>query len=282
MKLNQAKFFDIHPPVYPWPKLLRKEGFARVYKPRDAKFKKILDGLKMRGGEQVLDVGCGDGVLLERIVKTYGVCGTGVDISPLSIKRARANSNRTIKFLIAKATNLPFSDMVFDIVLGFDVLEHIKDQGEVLSEIVRVLKPKGKLLIYTLNKNQKFTWNWWLDKLGVDVYEGYAHDPSLFLNPYQTKKQLEKAGLVIKRLELFNSFFTLATDEMIMILVSLFSKLGLFKRETKSSLILGRIFLAVANFFSPIFLPFLEILDKPWIKKGYSNSFFLLAQKRES
>lgn len=82
----------------------------------------------MRGGEQVLDVGCGDGVLLERIVKTYRVCGTGVDISPLSIKRARVNSNRKIKFLVADAANLPFSDRVFDIVLSFDTLEHIRNK----------------------------------------------------------------------------------------------------------------------------------------------------------
>lgn len=147
--------------------------------------------------------------------------------------------------------------------------------------MARVLKPKGRLLIYTLNKKQKFTWNWWLDKLGVDVYEGYAHDPNLFLDFYQTKRCLERTGLEIEKLELFNSFFTLAFDEVIMILVSLFSKLRLFKRETKNSLILGRIFLIITDFFSRVFLPFLETLDKPWIKKGYSNSFFLLAQKKE-
>jgi len=220
------------------------------------------------------------GVLLERIVKTYRVLGTGIDISPLSIKRAKANSNQAIKFLVAEATNLPFSDRVFDIVLSFDTLEHIRNKEKALSEMARVLKPKGKLLIYTLNKNQKFTWNWWLSKLGVDVYEKYAHDPNLFLDPYQTKKQLERAGLVVKRLELFNSFFTLTVDEAIMILVSLFSKLGLFKRKGKINIVFGKTFLVLTDFFSRVSLTILEFLDKPWIKRGYSNSFFLVAQKQ--
>jgi len=281
MKFSQAEFFDTHPALYPWPRFLRKKGFKKVYKPRDAKFKKILDLLGIEKEKKVLDVGCSDGVFLERIARSYQVSGVGVDISPLSIKRAKADSGLAIKFFVADACKLPFAARSFDFVFSFDTLEHIKDKKGAILEMARVLRPGGKLLVYTLNKKQKFTWNWYLNKIGIDIYEGYAHDPKLFLEPEKTKKQLEKTGLIVEKLELFNSFFSLACDEVIMVLVSLLSKSGIFKKETKTSLVFGKMFLGLTDFFSKIFLPFLEVLDRPWTKRGYSNSFFLIARKEK-
>lgn len=282
---DQKRFFDEHPGLYPWPDILVKMGFAKSYKLRDVKFKKYLDLLGIKKSDRVLDVGCGEGIFLARVAKTYGADGTGVDISKRSIAtakslRLRSGQARQLRFQVADATQLPFKNERFDHVLSFDLLEHIQNQSKVLSEMVRVLRPKGSLLIYTINKNQRYTWNFWLDKLGVDVYKRVAHNPKLFLDPGQVKKELERMGVGIRRLELFASFFTLAIDEAIMMLLLGFKRLNFFNSSSRSKTALGRFFLILADFFSRPLLAPLEALEIPWKKAGYSNSFFILGRKR--
>ena len=288
MKFSQSRFFDNHPVIYPWPEVLKETGFSKLYKPREVKFREYFDLLALARGNTVLDVGCGDGILLERLRRTYAIAAAGVDISPLSVKRAKEGCPE-IKFLVADATKLPFARDNFDAVLSFDTLEHIggsgsaqglaDEQRKAIGEMIRVLKPGGRLLIYTINKNQKFTLNWLLNGLGIDVYKGWAHDPKLFLDPKQVKRELEGGGVVVERIELFNAFFTLMADDVIMIASSGLAKLGLFEANTKASLFLGKVFINLANLFSRNLLPVLAFLDTPWIKKGYSNSFFIIAGK---
>lgn len=283
-KQSQERFFDRNPGLYPWPNLLIEEGFNKNYKPRDVKFNKYLDLLGMKKKEKVLDIGCGTGVLLARIVKSYGVDGFGVDISKKSIDFAKSlnlQSSKTdrLHFQKADATKLPFKNESFDHVLSFDALEHVRDQKEALSEMVRVLKPSGSLLIYTINKHQRYTWNFWLDKLGIDIYERVAHDPDLFLDPRWVKKELERRNINIEQLELFNSFFTLAADEVIMIFLSIYNRLNLFSSSSRFNAMLGRLSINIANIYSHLSLAFLELLETPWKRFGYSNSFFVLGRK---
>ncbi len=281
---SQERFFDKSPSLYPWPNLLAKVGYSKSYKPRDVKFKKYLDLLEMKKGDRVLDVGCGTGVFLARIAQTWGIDGVGVDISKNSITLAKSlklNSGMTsrLRFQTADATKLPFKDKSFDHVLSFDVLEHIENQKKSLSEMVRVLKPGGFLLIYTINKHQRYTWNFWLDKLGIDIYKRVAHDPDLFLDPKWVEAELERRNINIEQLELFNSFFTLAADEAIMIVLSIYNRLNLFSSSTSVKVVLGRLFLNIANICSRLSLAFLELLEIPWKRLGYSNSFFVLGKK---
>lgn len=291
-KQSQERFFDKSPSFYPWPNLLIEAGFSKNYKPRDAKFKKYLDLLEMKKGDRVLDVGCGTGIFLARIAKTYSIDGVGVDISKKSIETAKsirlrfprlrsgqARQAPRLRFQVADAVRLPFKDESFDHVLSFDALEHIQDQSKALSEMVRALKPGGSLLIYTINKNQRYTWNYWLDKLGIDIYKRVAHDPDLFLDPGWVKKELSKLGIGVKRLELFNSFFTLAADEVIMIFFSVLKIINISGSSSRFKDAVERMLLSVVNVYSHLSLALLEILDIPWKRLGYSNSFFVLGKK---
>jgi len=279
-KQYQEKFFDEHPVFYPWPYLLVKAGFSKNYKLREVKFKKYLDLLGMKPGKKVLDVGCGTGVFLARVAKTYGVDCTGVDISRKSIAAAKQWKLPRLHFQVADAVQLPFKDGSFDYVLSFDSLEHIQDQSKALSEMVRVLKPKGSILVHTINKNQHYTWHFWLGKLGVPIGERAAHDPSLFLDPGWVRNELERLRIEIERLELFNSFFTLAVDETIMILLLGFKRLNFFDPSSGFRAAVGKVFLNLAGLLSRFLLPPLEVLEIPWKRYGYSNSFFVLGGKR--
>jgi len=104
-------------------------------------------------GERVLDIGCGagvDSILAGLIVGRKGAV-VGVDIVPEMI--ARAESNRqlididNIDFQQTSAENLPFADHTFEVVISNGAFNLIPDKAAAMSEILRVLKPGGRLMV---------------------------------------------------------------------------------------------------------------------------------------
>lgn len=93
-------------------------------------------------GKDLLEVGCGTGLLLERF-RTFAKTTKGIDLSPKMLERARA---RGLDVVIGSATELPFSDASFDVTVSFKVLAHVGDIGRALSEMARVTRPGGIIL----------------------------------------------------------------------------------------------------------------------------------------
>jgi ubiquinone/menaquinone biosynthesis C-methylase UbiE len=106
---------------------------------------KLLSFVNVKGKQNFLEVGCGNGAASKHIAKKYLLNVTGVDVDPEQIQLAQENINDipNIHFWEADATNLPFPDNDFDIVLSFGVMHHISNWLDALREIKRVLKPKG-------------------------------------------------------------------------------------------------------------------------------------------
>ena len=106
---------------------------------------KLLPFINVKEKQNFLEVGCGSGVVSKHVAKKYLLNVTGVDIDPEQIKLAQENIDDipNIHFLEVDATNLPFPDNDFDIVLSFGVMHHISNWLDALGEIRRVLKPKG-------------------------------------------------------------------------------------------------------------------------------------------
>jgi len=101
----------------------------------------------------VLDVGCGHGVLLERILtrrRLVRACGS--DLSMVMCSRA-VTRVPSAGILQADAENLPFADNSFDHVFMVEVLEHLPEAGKALQEVRRVLKAKGRFLVAVPNKD---------------------------------------------------------------------------------------------------------------------------------
>lgn len=93
---------------------------------------------------KILDFGCGSGEqahLLAAENKNNEVVGADLDISVAERKY------RGLKFVELKSKELPFSDNFFDIVYATDVLEHVGDLALTLSEIARILKSGGRLMV---------------------------------------------------------------------------------------------------------------------------------------
>ncbi len=89
-------------------------------------------------GQKVLDIGCGDGLLLSALAKK-GVIGSGVDVSEEGARKCR-EKGLDVSVVDISAGMLPFKDGSFDVVTILDVLEHVYAPEELLKEAVRVSK----------------------------------------------------------------------------------------------------------------------------------------------
>jgi SAM-dependent methyltransferase len=101
-------------------------------------------------GARVLEVGCGAGYGAHHIAAD-GAVVTATDPSDQAVAYARAKYPG-VTFEQADGTRLPFADGSFDVVVSFQVIEHIDDDARYLREISRVLKPSGVLYCTTPNR----------------------------------------------------------------------------------------------------------------------------------
>lgn len=100
-------------------------------------------------GKRVLEVGCGTGLILER-VQQFASQAQGVDLSPGMLDKARA---RGLDVQEADATKLPFEDATFDVAYSFKVLAHVPAFDDAVAEMARVVKPGGHLVYDIYNRD---------------------------------------------------------------------------------------------------------------------------------
>jgi SAM-dependent methyltransferase len=104
-----------------------------------------------------LDVGCGTGVLAERLAGAgYRMVGVDPSAGMLEMLEARTPLVRAVH---ASGTSLPFDDDSFDLVLTVAVMHHIADPDDVrqtLAEMVRVVKPSGRVLVWDHNPRNPY------------------------------------------------------------------------------------------------------------------------------
>ncbi|MFW6316440.1 MAG: methyltransferase domain-containing protein [Cyanobacteriota bacterium] len=105
-------------------------------------------------GTTVLDVGCGIGGSTRILAKDYGFDVTGVTISQKQVERATELTPEgvTAKFQVDDALALSFPDNSFDVVWSIEAGPHMPDKAKYASEMVRVLKPGGILVVADWNQ----------------------------------------------------------------------------------------------------------------------------------
>jgi len=102
--------------------------------------------------KKVLDIASGEGYGSE-ILSRYAQNVIGVDISPEAVEYAKAKYlNENLKFIQGDATKIPLEDNSVDVVVSFETIEHHDKHTEMISEITRVLKVQGILIISSPDK----------------------------------------------------------------------------------------------------------------------------------
>ncbi len=131
--------------------------------------KEVIKNLDIKNGDKILEVGCGRGFYANIIGMYFPKTSyTGIDINEKHLQVAKVFAQApNVHFQKANAIKLSFADKVFDKIICSEVLEHIKNDRKVLSELYRVLKPQGIAVITVPNKNYPFLWdpiNWVLER----------------------------------------------------------------------------------------------------------------------
>ena len=105
-------------------------------------------------GKKVCDIACGEGYGTHLLSKTAdSIVGVDIDNQTILDAKTKYNDRKNLNYIQANATNTPFPNQEFDIIISFETIEHLHQQEELLAEFKRILKPNGLLVISTPDKN---------------------------------------------------------------------------------------------------------------------------------
>jgi len=172
------------------------------------------DGVEVRGGLQVADIGCGAGA--QSIF--WAAAGNevhGIDINGDLVELAReraGNAGASATFVTGSAAALPWATGQFDVCIVPELLEHVEDWQKCLDEVCRVLKPGGYLFLTTTNRlcprQDEFGlvgYSWypgWLKRWCLQLARSsrkewvkYAEYPAInWFSPYELRHELRRRG----------------------------------------------------------------------------------------
>ena len=143
--------------------------------------KATVELAQIKPGDRVLDVGCGTGDLTMAAKTLAGPTGQvyGMDASPEMIERAQQKAARAgveVTFQVDLIENMTFPDKQFDVVLSSLMMHHLPDdlKREGLTEIYRVLKPGGRLLIVDIESSSSGSLGQRFSDLMIHLHGGHT------------------------------------------------------------------------------------------------------------
>lgn len=145
-------------------------------------------------GKRALDVGCGAGLLAEPLAR-LGATVTGLDAAPELIEAAKGHAAGQRLAIDYRAGELEALEGTYDLVTCLEVIEHVADPSEFVTELEKRLAPGGLLIMSTPNRTQ------WSRFLTITLAEGMGripkgtHDYEQFIDPDAMRALLDAAGL---------------------------------------------------------------------------------------
>jgi SAM-dependent methyltransferase len=159
----------------------------------------VLEWLDAKPNESILDLGCGDGQLTQRIAAA-GACVVGVDASTEMVAAARS---RGIEVREGNAESLPFPDSSFDAVFSNAALHWVRGQDAMMAEVHRVLKPTGRFVAEMGGHGNiaalRVAFTAVLVRNGFADHEG---DENYYPTSEAYARRLERHGFNVQRIEL--------------------------------------------------------------------------------
>jgi 2-polyprenyl-6-hydroxyphenyl methylase/3-demethylubiquinone-9 3-methyltransferase len=152
-------------------------------------------------GLNVLDLGCGGGLLAESLAK-QGAHVSGVDIEPSLIEVAKLHAkqeNLNIDYQVSDITN--FKHKKFDAIVCMEMLEHVQEPEQIIKACHRLLKPKGYLFLSTINRSLKaYVELILLGEYVLKLLPRQTHDYQYFIKPAEMLNYLTHHHFKLKNI----------------------------------------------------------------------------------
>ena len=197
------------------PNEIRKfEDIASRWWDQDSEFKPLHDINPLRlnyiddraalNGKQVIDVGCGGGILAESMARR-GAHVTGIDMgaTPLEVAELHALESQvdvTYRQINAEAIAAE-APAQFDVVTCMEMLEHVPDPASVIAACAKLVKPGGDVFFSTINRNPKA---FALAILGAEyvmqMLPKGTHEYAKFIKPSELERWARSVGLELRNI----------------------------------------------------------------------------------
>ena len=121
---------------------------AGVYETCKEDYPEIIEILKEREFDTLLDAGCGPAPLIALLAEMYPEKHfTGIDLTPAMIDKAKEKKLANADFVVGDCENLPFEDNSFDVIVCCESFHHYPDPQAFFNSVQRCLKPGGILFL---------------------------------------------------------------------------------------------------------------------------------------
>ena len=178
---------------------------AGIYEMCKDDYPQMLEELALEPFEDVLDVGCGTGAVLELLHERYPHKQlTGLDLTPKMIEVACAKQLDNINFIVGDAENLPFEPQSFDAVLCSNSFHHYPRPDRFFAEAARVLRPGGRLILRDYTSNDVVVWL--MNNLELPLARLFGHGDVRICKVSELRDLAEAAGLDLLKLEAQKGF----------------------------------------------------------------------------
>ncbi len=174
---------------------------------------KLKNKIKPLLGVNILDIGCGGGLLSEPLSR-MGADVTGIDASDKNIKVAKLHSkknNLKINYFCSSPEKIKFGRK-FDVILNMEIVEHVEDIDFFLKSCSKLLKKNGIMFIATINKTLK---SFVFAIVGAEYVLRWlpigTHEWEKFVKPEDLEKILKKYNLFLSKIDGMN--FNIVKDE---------------------------------------------------------------------
>lgn len=153
-------------------------------------------------GQQVVDVGCGGGILAEAMAGR-GAQVTGIDLAEQSLETARLHALETgveVDYrCVAAETLADEAPGTYDVVTCLELLEHVPDPASVVTACAALVRPGGQVFFSTINRNTRA---WLFAIVGAEhllrLLPRGTHDAQAFIRPAELARWSRDGGLVIR------------------------------------------------------------------------------------
>jgi len=163
-----------------------------------------IDQLCGLAGKQVIDIGCGGGILAESMA-AQGAQVTGIDLgeAPLAVARLHLlETGQQVDYQCISAEDIASREpQRYDVVTCMEMLEHVPDPASTIAACMQLLKPGGQAFFSTINRNPK---SWLFAIVGAEyllqLLPKGTHDYARFIRPSELGQWCRQAGLETRQI----------------------------------------------------------------------------------